>query len=50
MTVIRRNELYELDFPAYDLKPVTITEEMLEAIGAKPEEAYLGERFAVRLL
>ena len=42
LTVIRRNELYELDFPAYDLKPVTITEEMIEAIGAKPEEAYLG--------
>ncbi len=41
--VVKRNgELYEMDFPAYDLKPVEITEKMIEAIGATPVEAYMG--------
>ena len=43
LTVNRKNdELYELNFPAYDLKKVEITHEMIELIGKKPTEAYLG--------
>ena len=43
LTVNRKNdELYELNFPAYDLKKVEITDEMIELIGKKPTEAYLG--------
>ena len=43
LTVNRKNgDLYELDFPAYDLKQVEITNEMIELIGKKPTEAYLG--------
>ena len=43
MTVNRKNgDLYELDFPTYDLKKVEITNEMIELIGKKTSEAYLG--------
>ena len=43
LTVVRRNgDLYEMDFPAYDLKPLKITGEMIAAIGAEPVEAYMG--------
>ena len=43
LTVNRKNgDLYELDFPAYDLKKVEITDKMIELIGKKPAEAYLG--------
>ena len=43
LTVNRKNgDLYELDFPAYDLKKVEITDEIVELIGKKPIEAYLG--------
>ena len=42
LTVCRRNDLYEMDFPAYDLKPVAVTQEMISAIGAKPIEAFMG--------
>ena len=43
LTVNRKNDdLYELNFPAYDLKKVEITDEMIELIGKKPTEAYLG--------
>ena len=36
------DNLYELDFPEYELKTVEITDEMIELIGEKPVEAYLG--------
>ena len=43
LTVNRKNgDLYELDFPVYDLKKVEITDKMIELIGKKPAEAYLG--------
>ena len=43
LIVNRKNgDLYELDFPTYDLKKVEITNEMIELIGKKPSEAYLG--------
>lgn len=42
LTVQRRGELYEMDFPAYALKKVPVTDEMTDAIGARPVEAWLG--------
>ena len=42
LTVIRCGELYEMNFPAYSLKSVPVTQEMIEAIGAVPNEAYMG--------
>lgn len=42
LSVKRCGELLEMEFPAYDLKPVKVTEEMAEAIGAVPSEAYMG--------
>ena len=41
--IVRRNgELYEMDFPAYTLKPVPVTKEMEEANGMRPLEAWMG--------
>ena len=42
LTVLKKGELYGMDFPAYDLTQVDITTEMIEAIGATPVEAYMG--------
>ena len=42
LIVNRKGDLYEMDFPAYDLKPVEITDAMVDTIGAKPVEAYMG--------
>lgn len=42
LTVARYHDLYEMDFPAYDLKQIAVTEEMADAIGVMPQEAYMG--------
>ena len=42
LTVVRRGELYEMDFPAYDLKEVSVTDAMADAIGVRPVRAYMG--------
>ena len=42
LTVNKNGDLYEMDFPAYDLKQVEITKEMIDAIGVAPKEAYMG--------
>lgn len=42
LIVNKNGDLYELDFPAYDLKPVEITDAMVDAMGARPTEAYMG--------
>lgn len=42
LEVTRRNNLYEMDFPAYSLTPVEVTEEMTTAIGVRPVEAWKG--------
>ncbi|MDF2822076.1 MAG: putative isomerase [Clostridiales bacterium] len=42
LIVNKYDDLYELDLPAYDLRKAEITQEMIEAIGATPIEAYLG--------
>ena len=42
LTVTKNGELLEMDFPAYELKPVEVTEQMAEGIGAKPVAAFMG--------
>jgi PhzF family phenazine biosynthesis protein len=42
LTVKRDGEWLEMDFPAFELKPVEVTEAMHVAIGVMPIEAYLG--------
>lgn len=42
LEVVRSNDMYEMDFPAYELTPVKVTEEMTTAIGVRPVEAWKG--------
>ena len=42
LLVTRRDDLLEMEFPAYALERVEVTPEMAGAIGAMPSEAYLG--------
>lgn len=43
LTVTRKGDLYEMDFPAYDLKEVPVTAAMIDAMnGAVPAAAYMG--------
>lgn len=41
LTVRRKAELYELEFPAYELKPAAVTDAMAEALGVRPSAAYM---------
>ena len=40
--VKRKADLYEMDFPAYSLRPVEVTAQMSDALGAEPSAAYMG--------
>ncbi len=42
LIVIKNNDLYQMNFPVYDLRQVEVTEAMEKAIGVKPLEAYMG--------
>lgn len=42
LVVKRVNDLYEMDMPAYQLTAVPITDEMVQAIGFRPSEAWIG--------
>lgn len=42
LTVEKKGDLFEMDFPAYSLRSIPVTDEMADAIGAKPEKAFLG--------
>lgn len=42
LPVQKRGDRYEMDFPAYTLSPVPVTEAMAAAFGARPTAAYLG--------
>lgn len=42
LTVTKKNNLYEMDFPIYKLDKVNVTEEMEQIIGFRPLEAWLG--------
>lgn len=41
LTVTKRGDLYEMDFPAYELEQIPVTDEMADAIGIRPLEAYM---------
>ncbi|MCI8869729.1 MAG: PhzF family phenazine biosynthesis protein [Lawsonibacter sp.] len=40
LAVGRRGELYEMDFPAYTLKPLEVTEQITDALGIRPKEVW----------
>ena len=42
LTVKRKGSLYEMDFPTYDLKEISVTDEMEQAFGVRPIKAVLG--------
>lgn len=42
LNVSRQGELYYMNFPAYELKQIEVTEQMAEAVGVWPKEAYMG--------
>jgi PhzF family phenazine biosynthesis protein len=42
LTVTRRGNLYEMDFPTYELKEIPVTSAMAEAFGVRPVKAVLG--------
>lgn len=42
LTVKRRGELYEMDFPACELKEIPVTDAMERAFGVRPVKAVLG--------
>ena len=42
LTVTKKAELYGMDFPVYTLKPVPVTEAIVEALHARPLEAFMG--------
>ena len=41
LIVTKNGDLLEMEFPAYDLEPVEVTDAMTEAIGVRPIEAYM---------
>lgn len=42
LIVTKKGEMLEMEFPAYRLKKVDVSQEMAEAVGSTPKEAYLG--------
>ena len=42
LIVEKTNDLYEMDMPAYQLTAIPVTDEMEQAIGFRPAEAWLG--------
>ena len=40
LTVTCRGELLEMDFPSYTLKPLEVTEQIVQALGARPREVW----------
>lgn len=42
LIVSKKNDLYELDFPSIKLNEYSLTKQMVEALGIKPVETFLG--------
>lgn len=40
LTVARKGELFEMDFPSYQLKPLPVTQEITQALGVRPAEVW----------
>lgn len=41
LIVNRKDDLYEMDFPGYQLKPIEVTDQMEQIIGLRPLEAWI---------
>lgn len=42
LSVRKNGEFYEMEFPSFELKPVPITQDIINALGAAPKELFLG--------
>ena len=42
LVVKKAGDLLEMDFPAYDLQPVEISQEIIDTLGIKPQKVYMG--------
>lgn len=42
LIVTKKGDLLEMEFPAYNLKPVAVTDAMEEALGVRPVKAFMG--------
>lgn len=42
LTVVRKGNLYEMDFPTYELREIPVTDAMEAAFGVRPVKAVLG--------
>lgn len=42
LVVLKKSNLYELDFPSINVEEYMLTEQMVEALGIRPIETYLG--------
>ena len=42
LTVVRRDDLYEMNFPTYELREIPVTDDMEKAFGVRPVKAVLG--------
>ena len=42
--VDRENDLYSMDFPAWTVREIQVTERVSKALGARPKELFMGER------
>lgn len=42
LVVERNGDLLEMEFPAYKLEKIPVTQDMIDAMGATPSEAYMG--------
>ncbi len=42
LVVTRKGELYEMDFPSFELKPKPVTDAIVKALQARPMEVYMG--------
>lgn len=42
ISIFKNDDVFEMDFPQYQLKKIPVTDDMAEAVGAVPKEAFLG--------
>lgn len=42
LTVTKKDDLYEMDFPSIEIEPYELTDAMIDALGVKPVEVYKG--------
>ena len=42
LTIVRKDRLYEMDFPTYEQQEIPVTDEMESAFGERPDKAILG--------